>query len=210
VEIKRVQGRTIQVALASQEVLNSDIVVNAAGPWGAAVARMAGIELPLSPVNRQVFAVKPEVSIDRALPLVIAPSGLYFRSETGGLILVGRSMEDDEVGFGFRWDWKRFTDWLWPELARIVPAFEKLKLVRGWAGLYEVNLLDRNAILGPWPAMEGFYLINGFSGHGLQQSPAAGRYLAELILKRAPVLDLSCFSPRRILENRPLGEGAVV
>ncbi len=210
VEIKKVQGRTIRVALASQEVLNSDIVVNAAGPWGAEVARMAGIELPLSPVNRQVFAVKPEVSIDRALPLVIAPSGLYFRSETGGLILVGRSMEDDEVGFGFRWDWKRFTDLLWPELARIVPAFEKLKLVRGWAGLYEVNLLDRNAILGPWPEMEGFYLINGFSGHGLQQSPAAGRYLAELILKRTPVLDLSCFNPRRILENRPLGEGAVV
>lgn len=210
VEIKKIQGSTIRVKLASQEVLYSDTVVNAGGPWGAEVARMAGIELPLSPVNRQVFAVKPEVSIDRALPLVIAPSGLYFRSETGGLILVGRSMEDDEVGFGFRWDWKRFTDRLWPELAQIVPAFEKLKLVRGWAGLYEVNLLDRNAILGPWPEMEGFYLINGFSGHGLQQSPAAGRYLAELILRRAPVLDLSCFSPRRILENRPLGEGAVV
>ena len=210
VEIKKIQGSTIRVKLASQEVLYSDTVVNAGGPWGAEVARMAGIELPLSPVNRQVFAVKPEVSIDRALPLVIAPSGLYFRSETGGLLLVGRSMEDDEVGFGFRWDWKRFTDRLWPELAQIVPAFEKLKLVRGWAGLYEVNLLDRNAILGPWPEMEGFYLINGFSGHGLQQSPAAGRYLAELILRRAPVLDLCCFSPRRILENRPLGEGAVV
>jgi len=210
VEIKKIQGSTIRVKLASQEVLYSDTVVNAGGPWGAEVARMAGIELPLSPVNRQVFAVKPEVSIDRALPLVIAPSGLYFRSETGGLLLVGRSMEDDEVGFGFHWDWKRFTDRLWPELAQIVPAFEKLKLVRGWAGLYEVNLLDRNAILGPWPEMEGFYLINGFSGHGLQQSPAAGRYLAELILRRAPVLDLSCFSPRRILENRPLGEGAVV
>jgi glycine/D-amino acid oxidase-like deaminating enzyme len=119
-------------------------------------------------------------------------------------------MEEDERGFGFRWEWKRFTDWLWPELARIVPVFEKLKLVRGWAGLYEVNLLDSNAILGPWPELENFYLINGFSGHGLQQSPAAGRHLAELILKRTPVLDLSCFSPRRILENRPLGEGAVV
>jgi glycine/D-amino acid oxidase-like deaminating enzyme len=171
---------------------------------------MVGIELPLAPVNRQVFAVKPEVSMDRALPLVIAPSDLYFRSETGGLILVGRSMEEDETGFGFRWDWKRFTDWLWPELARIVPAFEKLKMVRGWAGLYEVNRLDSNAILGAWPELEGFYLINGFSGHGLQQSPAAGRYLAELILGRSPTLDLSVFAPRRILENRPLGEGAVV
>jgi len=209
-EIEKAPGRIIRVGLASGEFLYSNTVVNAAGPWGAEVARMAGIELPVSPVNRQVFAVKPETSLDRALPLVIAPSNLYFRSETGGLILVGRSMEEDERGFGFRWEWKRFTDWLWPELARIVPAFEKLKLVRGWAGLYEVNLLDSNAILGPWPGMENFYLINGFSGHGLQQAPAAGRHLAELILKRTPVLDLSCFSPRRILENRPLGEGAVV
>ncbi len=85
-----------------------------------------------------------------------------------------------------------------------------MKLVRGWAGLYEMNRLDCNALLGEWPEAPNFYLINGFSGHGLQQSPAAGRYVAELILKRHPTLDLSCFSPRRVLENRPLGEGAVV
>ncbi len=210
VKIKKARERITGIELASGGVLHSDIVVNAAGPWGGEVAHMAGIELPLSPINRQVFAVKPETAVDRTLPLVIAPSGLYFRSETGGLILAGRSMEDDETGFGFRWDWKRFIELLWPELARIVPAFEKLKMVRGWAGLYEVNRLDHNAILGPWPELDGFYLINGFSGHGLQQSPAAGRYLAELILRRTPVLDLSRFSPRRIMENRPLDEGAVV
>jgi len=98
----------------------------------------------------------------------------------------------------------------WPELAKIVPAFETLKLVRGWAGLYEMNRLDENAILGPWPDLKELYLINGFSGHGLQQSPAAGRYLAELILKRPPALDLSGFSPQRILDNRPLEEARVV
>ena len=98
----------------------------------------------------------------------------------------------------------------WPELAKIVPAFETLKLVRGWAGLYEMNRLDENAILGTWPDLKELYLINGFSGHGLQQSPAAGRYLAELILKRPPALDLSCFSPQRILDNRPLEEARVV
>jgi glycine/D-amino acid oxidase-like deaminating enzyme len=204
-------GRKITgVRLASGQVLHSATLVNAAGPWGSEVARMAGVRIPLSPVNRQVFAVKPEVSLERPLPLVIAPSGFYFRSESGGLILAGRSMEEDETGFDFRWDWKRFTDLLWPELAQIVPAFEKLKLVRGWAGLYEVNTLDNNAILGPWPEVAGFFLINGFSGHGIQQSPAAGRYLAELILGEAPTLDLSCFSPRRILEHRPLEEGGVV
>jgi FAD-dependent oxidoreductase domain-containing protein 1 len=208
--IETPRGKIAGLRLASGEFLHTKVTVNAAGPWAEEVARMAGVELPVVPINRQVFAVKPEVSMDRALPLVIAPSGLYFRSETGGLILVGRSMEEDETGFGFRWDWKRFTDWLWPELARIVPTFEKLKMVRGWAGLYEVNRLDSNAILGPWPELDGFYLINGFSGHGLQQSPAAGRYLAELILGRSPTLDLSVFGPRRIFENRPLSEGAVV
>jgi FAD-dependent oxidoreductase domain-containing protein 1 len=209
-EIETTRKKITALRLSSGRVLRSGIVVNAAGPWAGEIGRMVGIGIPLSPINRQVFAVKPEVSMDRNLPLVIAPSGLYFRSESGGLILVGRSMEEDESGFGFRWDWKRFTERLWPELARIVPAFEKLKLVRGWAGLYEVNRLDNNAILGPWPELGGFYLINGFSGHGVQQSPAAGRYLAELILGRTPSLDLSLFGPRRILENRPLGEGAVV
>ena len=198
------------VRLASGQILDGGVVVNAAGPWAAEVARTAGVELPISPTNRQVFAVKPSIPPERPLPLVIAPSGLYFRSETGGLILVGRSLWEDRVGFDFSWEWPRFTEVLWPELAKIVPAFETLRLVRGWAGLYEMNRLDENGILGPWPDLKELYLINGFSGHGLQQSPAAGRYLAELIVKRPPALDLSCFSPQRILDNRPLEEAGVV
>jgi len=196
--------------LASGQTIHSRIVVNAAGPWAAEIARTVGVKIPISPTKRQVFAVKPEVSLERSFPLVVTPSGLYFRSETGGMILVGRSLEEDPVGFEWSWEWGRFTECLWPELVQIVPSFETLKLVRGWAGLYEVNQLDNNAILGEWPEIKGLYLMNGFSGHGLQQSPAAGRYLAELILKRTPTLDLSCFNPQRILENRPLGEGAVV
>ena len=204
-------GKTIEGArLASGQIIYSAIVVNAAGAWAAEVARTAGVELPLVPIQRQVFAVKPSRDLERPLPLVITPSGLYFRSETGGLILVGRSLKDDKVGFDFCWDWQRFQEFLWPELAQIVPAFDTLKLVRGWAGLYAQNSFDGNALLGLWPGLKGLYLINGFSGHGLQQSPAAGRYLAELILQRPPILDLSCFGPKRILENRPLKEGGVV
>lgn len=209
-ELEKNEKGVSGVKLASGQSAHSRIVVNAAGPWAAEIARTAGVELPISPTKRQVFAVKPETPLERPFPLIIAPSGLYFRSETGGIILVGQSMEEDPVGFDFGWEWKRFTEWLWPELIQIVPSFESLKLVRGWAGLYEVNQLDSNAILGAWPGIEGLYLINGFSGHGVQQSPAAGRYLAELILQRTPALDLSCFSPQRILENHPLGEGAVV
>jgi glycine/D-amino acid oxidase-like deaminating enzyme len=150
--------------------------------------------------------IKPK----KPLPLTVLPSGLYFRSETGGLILLGKSMLEDPVGFNFSWDDKRFMEILWPELAAFVPAFDRLKLVRGWAGLYAVNTLDSNAILGQWPELKGFYLANGFSGHGLQQAPAVGRYISELILDLPPKLDLSCFRPERVLENKPLSENGLV
>jgi len=91
-------------------------------------------------------------------------------------------------------------------LVDYVPAFDRLKIVSGWSGLYAVNTLDSNAILGGWPGLRGFYLIGGFSGHGFQQCFAVGRYIAELILDRPPTLDLSIFSPQRIIENRPVFE----
>jgi glycine/D-amino acid oxidase-like deaminating enzyme len=119
-------------------------------------------------------------------------------------------MAEDPTGFQFSWDDKRFMETLWPELAEFVPAFDRLKLVRGWAGLYAVNTLDGNAILGPWPELKGLLLANGFSGHGLQQAPAVGRYLSELILQLPLSLDLSIFSPRRLLVNQPLGEDGLV
>jgi glycine/D-amino acid oxidase-like deaminating enzyme len=119
-------------------------------------------------------------------------------------------MAEDPVGFDFTWDDKRFTEMLWPQLANFVPAFDTLKLRRGWAGLYAVNTLDGNAILGEWPELGGFYLANGFSGHGLQQAPAVGRYSSELILDLTPTMDLSIFRPTRILDNRPLSESGLV
>jgi FAD-dependent oxidoreductase domain-containing protein 1 len=203
---KEVEG----VRLASGSKLVSRTVVNCAGAWAAGVARTAGVEIPVLPIKRQVFALDTKVKPEGPLPLTFLPSGLYFRTETGNLILLGKSLDDDPVGFDFRWDDKRFTELLWPELAKFVPAFDTLKVVRGWAGLYAVNTLDQNAILGEWPELKGFFLANGFSGHGLQQGPAVGRYISELILGLAPALDLSTFNPERILENRPLIEGGIV
>ena len=198
------------VRLAAGGELKCNIAVNCAGAWAAKIAKTAGVKLPVVPVKRQVFALDPAVKPQGALPLTVLPSGLYFRTETGGLILVGKSLDEDPIGADFTWERKRFIELLWPELAEFVPAFDHLKLVRGWAGLYAVNTLDGNAILGEWPEMRGLYLANGFSGHGLQQAPAVGRYLSELILNRTPALDLSIFKPRRILENRPLNEGGLV
>jgi len=206
-----VNGREASgVRLASGADLSSKVVVNCAGAWAAQVAGSVSVEIPVQPVKRQVFALDTAVKPQGPLPLTILPSGLYFRTETGNLILLGKSLEDDPVGFDFTWDQKRFTDLIWPELAEFVPAFDTLKVVRGWAGLYAVNTLDSNAILGEWPEVKGFYLANGFSGHGLQQGPAVGRYISELILGKRPALDLSIFNPQRILEKRPLSEGGIV
>ena len=198
------------VSLASGGTLSSKVVVNCAGAWASEVANTAGIQIPVVPVKRQVFALDTKVKPAGPLPLTILPSGLYFRTETGNLILLGWSFDDDPVGFDFSWDQKRFVDLIWPALAEFVPAFDTLKVVRGWAGLYAVNTLDSNAILGEWPELRGFYLANGFSGHGLQQGPAVGRYISELIIGAKPELDLSIFSPRRVLENKPLSEGGIV
>ncbi len=203
-------GRATGVRLASGTRLAAGCVVNCAGAWAADLAATAGVRIPVVPVKRQVFIVDTAVKPEGPLPLTILPSGLYFRTETGGLILVGKSMHEDPVGYNFSYDQRRFFDVLWLELATFVPDFERLRLVRGWAGLYAVNTLDNNAILGPWPELKDFFLVNGFSGHGLQQAPAVGRYISELILGKPPVLDLSIFSPRRILENRPIEEVGIV
>ncbi len=210
VRILAAGGRVQGVALDSGEALHADVVVNCGGAWAAELAATAGIELPVIPVKRQVFALDTAVKPEGPLPLTVLPSGLYFRSETGGLILLGKSLPEDPVGFDFRWDDKRFTELLWPELVEFVPAWDRLKIVRGWAGLYDVNTLDGNAILGEWPELRGFYLATGFSGHGLQQGPAVGRYLAECITAAPRSLDLSIFGPQRVLERRPLSEAGIV
>jgi FAD-dependent oxidoreductase domain-containing protein 1 len=206
VELLKTDDRCTGVRLASGGKMTARFVINCAGAWAAKLAQTAGVKLPINPTMRQVFALDPAVKPEGELPATILPSGLYIFTETGGLIICGKSLPDDPVGFDFVWDRKRFTDILWPELVQLVPAFDRLKIVRGWAGLYAVNTLDGNAILGEWPELKGFLLANGFSGHGFQQAHAVGRYLSELITGQRPTLDLSIFTPERILENKPVFE----
>ncbi len=203
---KRIQG----ARLHSGQTIFSLCVINATGAWAAELARTASVSLPIKPVKRQVFALDPAEKSPSPLPLTILPSGLYFRTETGDKILAGRSFADDPEGIDFSWDPEVFRERLWPELAEFVPSFDRLRIERGWAGLYAVNTLDENAVLGEWPELKGFFLANGFSGHGLQQAPAVGRYIAELILGKDPALDLSIFSPQRILESQPILESAII
>ncbi len=201
-ESKRIKG----VKLSSGDVLLARAVVNSAGAWATKLAKTAGIDLPVSPVMRQVFIVETEVHSDDLLPAYFSPSGLYCIHEGGNLFMVGKSLSEDPIGFEFAWSRERFTEILWPELVEFAPSFDRLKVLRGWAGLYAVNTLDGNAILGEWPELSGYYLGNGFSGHGFQQCHAVGRYIAELIMDSTPSLDLSIFSPQRILTNEPVFE----
>lgn len=203
---KRITGAWLQ----SGKRLLSGYVINCAGAWAGELAETARISLPITPVKRQVFVLEPKEKPESSLPLTVLPSGLYFRSETGDKILAGKSMSNDTEGIDFSWNQEIFRERLWPELAEFVPAFDRLKLNRGWSGLYAVNTLDENAILGEWPEVKGLYLANGFSGHGLQQAPAVGRYLSELILGKKPALDLSIFSPDRILDSKPIHESGIV
>lgn len=207
---RRSDNRVTGVTLDTGETYDAGVVVNCTGAWCADLAATVGVKLPIEPVKRQIYALDTEVKPESPLPLTVLASGLFFRSETGGLILLGKSMQEDPVGFDFTVDEDRFIERLWPELLEFVPAFEALKLVSSWAGLYAVNHFDGNAFIGEWPDLKGFYLANGFSGHGLQQAPAVGRYLSELILDLPISMDLSAFAPERLLENKPLVEGGLV
>ena len=200
-------GKAEGVTLASGNTLKADKVVNCAGAWGPELAKTAGIDMPVLPVMRQVFAFNTRFEAADHMPGVFLPSGLYFQPECPGTIILGRSMDHDPVGFDFKWQDRRFMEELWPELAEFAPVFESIKMVRGWAGLYDVSTMDKNPFIGEWPELKGFYLVNGFSGHGLQQGPAVGRYVAEMILGLPFSLDLSIFSPQRMLENECISEG---
>ena len=210
VEAVRLTGDHVDALVLDngEEVLCSK-VVNAAGPAAASVARMAGIELPVRAEKRSIFVFDCKDG-PADMPLVIDPSGVYFRPEgktfiAGAPATVGIDSTTLDVDYGL------FDEIVWPTLANRVPAFEAIKLQGAWAGYYEMNLFDHNAIVGKAPNVENFYLANGFSGHGMQQSPAVGRGMAELLLAGSyEELDLSPLGYDRILANEPIVELNVI
>lgn len=205
-------GRCIvAVRLADGSRVTAGTVINAAGTGAAALARSAAIELPVQSRKRCVFHFGSPARLP-GCPLVIDPSGLYFRPEGEGFLcgIAPPEHEDPEChDFEVPLDW--WEDRLWPALARRVPGFEAARRLGAWAGHYDVNTLDHNTIIGAHPAAENLLFANGFSGHGLQQSPAAGRALAELVVHGTfRTLDLAGLGWARVLENRPLRELNVV
>jgi glycine/D-amino acid oxidase-like deaminating enzyme len=144
--------------------------------------------------------------------MVIDPSGAYFRPEGEGFICgIAPPPDQDPECLDFDVQHHLFEEVLWPILAARVPGFEALRLQRSWAGHYDMNLLDHNLILGGHPEVDNLLFANGFSGHGMQQSPAVGRALSELVTHgQFRSLDLQAFGWERVLRQRPLLEINVV
>jgi glycine/D-amino acid oxidase-like deaminating enzyme len=210
--VSRNGARVESVTLASGEVINCGTLVNCAGPRAALVARMVGLEIPVEPRKRYTFIFAAETPLDRDLPLTIDPSGVHMRSD-GQYYLAGCPPDEDPaVDYDdFIEDHSLWQEKVWPIIATRVPAFEAVKLINSWVGHYAFNAFDQNAILGPHPEVENFVFCNGFSGHGLQQSPAIGRGVAEhLCYGEYRSIDLGAFSVNRILEGRKFVEKAVI
>ena len=211
VQVLRAGRRSVGVELADGTRIGCGTLINAAGCGAPALARSAGIELPVQPRTRCVFHVRSPARTP-GCPLVIDPSGVYFRPEGDGWLCgvappehLDPPCEDFEVTHAL------FDEIIWPVLAARVEGFEALRVQRAWAGHYDVNLLDHNMIVGAHPDLDQLLFANGFSGHGLQHAPAVGRALSELVLHGSfRSLDLSRLGWQRMLSNRPLPELNVV
>ncbi len=213
VSIERSGDRIESVTLASGRTLPCGAVVNAAGPRASTVAAMAGFELPVEPRKRFTFMVDVAEPLEgKRLPLTIDPSGVHVRPE-GTSYMTGCSPDPDPAvdPDDFSMDDDIFEEKVWPALAHRIPAFERIKVVTRWAGHYAYNRLDHNVIVGPHHEVGNFLFANGFSGHGLQQSPAVGRGVAEqLVFGRYETLDLSQLGYKRVVDAQAFVETAVI
>ena len=204
-------SRITAVTLADGASIPCGTVVDAAGPWAGQVAAMAGVWLPVEARRRCVFTFEA-ADPPRDPPLVIDTSGAWFRPEGGAFIAaIPPDEADDLPDLPLEVDARLWDEHLWPALATRVPAFDALRRTGGWAGYYETNTFDHNAILGPHPEVENLLFANGFSGHGIQQAPAVGRAIGELIAHgRYVSLDLAVFDYARIAAGRRVVERNVI
>ena len=203
------QGSISAVELEDGTVLESDAVVVCAGAWSPGLLATVGVHLPVDPVMRTVYVVSGAVPEADRLPSFFLPSGVYVLPEADSTFFMAWSTDTDPVGFDFTpAPRSKFYDVIWPELAAVFPAFDRLEVTGSWAGLYAQNRLDANAMVGEWPEIDGLFMATGFSGHGFQQCHAVGRHLAELITKTEPSLDLRRLGPERVRTGTPVLEHA--
>ncbi len=213
-EVSRKGPRIAAIGLSSGEAMGCGVLVNAAGTGAGQLAAMAGIDLPVSPRKRYVYVLDCPAATEalHRAPLTVEPGGVYFRPE-GRNFLCGLSpdAQDEPQVFDWEVDYSWFEERIWPVLAERVPLFEAVKVISAWTGHYDYNALDQNAVIGPHPEIGNFLFANGYSGHGLQQGPASGNAIAELIVHGGyRTIDLTRFGYERILRNAPLFEKNVI
>lgn len=211
--IEREGSRVTGVTMTDGTRFDAGTIVNATGPNAGVVSAMAGIALPVEPRKRTVFVFEAREKY-ADMPLLVDPSGVYVRPE-GSVYLTGGAEPEEGDGHAdpadFEPAWPLFEEVIWPVLATRIPAFEAIKATRAWAGHYDYNTLDQNAVIGRHPEVENFLFANGFSGHGLQQAPAVGKAIAELIVHGGyRTIDCSAFGYERIAEGRPFRELNVI
>ena len=206
-----VGGRVVAAELQKAGRLACGAVVNAAGTRAAQVMAMVGLDLPVEPRKRTVFVIDAPNARHPDGPLLV-DAGFYLRPEQNHWITATVPQDDGPCApDDFEPDLNLFEDVIWEQLYARAPGFDAVKVIRHWVGHYDYNTLDQNAILGPHPSVPNLFLMNGFSGHGLQQSPAVGRGVAEHILTGGwQSIDLSDLSVDRVVAGKPFLERAVV
>ena len=213
VDIKMEGDKITGVVCKSGDEYSAGAYVNSAGPWAKRVGKMIGVDIPVEPLSHDLYVAKMpmEANVGHSYTTLPTTTWWYREHANGDTLLCGKTKLDFELGFNYEPDVPYFEKEVWPDLADRMESLDNLKLVKYWRGCYEYNKIDFNAIIGQHPDVPNFYLINGFSGHGMMQAPAAGLGLAEYILYgEYRTLDLSAMNIRRFRENKLIIEKAII
>jgi sarcosine oxidase subunit beta len=206
-----VENDRIRAVQTSRGMIATKVLVNAAGAWAAQIAEMAGAELPVEPLRRQLVPTEPFDQLPQRFPMVIDMStGFHFRREGKGILLAWNDPKETP-GFKTEFD-ETFVEKILTHAASRVPVLAEAGVNprRAWAGLYEMTP-DHHAIIGAAPHVDGLYFVNGFSGHGVMHSPASGKIAADLILAgHSDLIDATQLSVERFRQGKLLEETAVL
>ena len=205
--------KVLSVTLRTGEKVSCEYLVNASGTRAIETAKMAGIKIPVEPRKRYTWVFSAESPLDRDLPLTIDPSGIHFRSDGPKTYLAGGIGDvDPKVDYtDFAMESELWLNKVWPVILHRIPQFSALKIINEWVGHYAYNYFDQNAIVGAHSYVSNFIFLNGFSGHGLQQAPAMGRAISELLVYgEYRSLDMSPFSYQRIERGEKFIEKAII
>lgn len=214
--IQRDDGCVRAVACASAGRIDTPVVVNAAGPFAAVIGKLAGVDQPVSPMRQHLFRCDLPRVWPYRFPMVIDPGGVHWRHEDPVIagfadrIVLAKTKLDEPYGENFACDTSRWMADFYPDLVRRLPALKNVRLVEGWAGLYEMTP-DHNPMIGEHPSLGGFFMANGFSGHGLMMAPATGKIVSELIrCGRSDTIDVTPLSVARFARGELFWDEAMI